>query len=178
MERSSHRKAAIVVSIKGLQSGSRTFEETVPATSISGIVAEIAGDVHVNGQVNRISRRLRIHVSISATAHLICDRSLEEFDEPITAEGDYEFLFDTDLAVEQRGELLDPDVVRGLPVDATEVDITEDVRQELALAIPMRRIAPKYRQLELNEMYPGISNEEPASDERWAALKNLKQSSK
>ena len=181
MERTSHRKAIIVVPIKGLQDGTRAFEDTVPAKAIAGIVSEIDGEVHIAGQVTRIGRRFRVKVSISAVAHLICDRSLEDYDEPITTEAAYEFILDSELAHEQAGELLDPEVVRGLNADATEINITEDVRQEIALAIPMKRVAPKYRTVELDEilkMKDVVVKPEDVPDTTgpWEALKKLKQS--
>lgn len=181
MEHTSHRKATIVVPIRGLLEGTRAFEDTVSSASIAGIVPEISGEVHVIGEVNRIGSRFRVKVSISASAQLICDRSLEKFEEPITASAEYEFILDSDLAEQQSGELFDSDVVKGLATDAAEIDITDDVRQELALAIPMRRVAPHYRGLELDEIYPTSNVDAPldeaeVADDRWAALKKLRQS--
>ena len=64
--------------------------------------------------------------------------------------------------------------------DATVIDITDEVRQELMVHLPMRRVAPKYRDKELTELFPeleGRDAEAPQPDvvnDQWAALRKLK----
>lgn len=151
-----------------------SFELKIPANAIPDVVPEYVGDVEINGQVVRVGQRYRVMMDVSGIARLICDRSLEEFDEQVQVHLDCEFVVDAEMASQQVGHLVDPEDVRGLMPDVTEIDVTDEVRQELALALPMRRVAPQYRNIELYELYPHAKEASDVVDERWAALKKLK----
>lgn len=174
MERTLHRYHAVLVPIRWLTDGRRNFELKLPANAIPDVVSEYVGDVVINGQVVRIGQRYHVSMDVSGTARLICDRSLEEFDEQIQVHLDVEFVVDAEMASQQAGELVDPEDVHGIMPDVTELDVTDEVRQELALALPMRRVAPQYRDIELDELFPLAREASDAVDERWAALKKLK----
>ncbi len=172
MERGARAKAAVSVSLVGLQNGQREFEVVVPASSIEGLVSEYQTDVQVRGTVYRNGRKLHVSYTVNADALLVCDRSLEEFVEPISVDGELDYAFDGELHARQQGVELDPEEVRGLRDDAQEIDLTDDVRQDLAIAIPMKRVSPAYRDVEISSLLP----EEPQSstpDDRWAALQKL-----
>jgi uncharacterized metal-binding protein YceD (DUF177 family) len=106
---------------------------------------------------------------------------LEEFDEDISADLSLSYVIDPALAAEQAGNVqdFDEEVIRGLREEDKRIDITEDVRQVLAVAIPLRHVAPAYRDVPLEQLHPALApkaradDDEPV-DDRWAALKNLK----
>ena len=62
------------------------------------------------------------------------------------------------------------------------IDITEEIREELAVNLPMKRIAPEFEDKEFEEIFteytnkknPAIADKVSIIDERWAPLKNLK----
>jgi uncharacterized metal-binding protein YceD (DUF177 family) len=96
---------------------------------------------------------------------------------------DLDFVVDHDLAATQRGRIseLDDEEVRGIREEDKVIDLTEDVRQVLTVAIPFRRVAPAYRDKELEEIHPAIKERDANGtdhsqvvDERWAALAKLK----
>lgn len=170
----------IDISIVGIRDGHHPFSETVQAREIPGLGPEFQRDVHVEGVLQKQSGRYSVSASVAAVARLMCDRSLEEFDEPLEASFDLEYRVDSALAAEQRGRIaeLDDEEVRGLRDDEKAIDITEDVRQVLMLAIPARRVAPAYRDKNLDEIFPSIKGrdaEQPSKDvdDRWEALKNI-----
>lgn len=170
----------IDISIVGIRDGNHPFEMTVQASEIPGFGPEFLRDVHVEGVLQKRGGRYTVSATATATARLVCDRSLEEYDEPLEASFELEYTVDTALAVSQRGRIaeLDDEEVRGLRDDDKAVDITEDVRQVLTLAIPARRVAPAYRDKDLDEIFPSIKGrdaEQPSNDvdDRWEALKNI-----
>jgi uncharacterized metal-binding protein YceD (DUF177 family) len=60
--------------------------------------------------------------------------------------------------------------------DDQEIDISEQIRQELMLNLPMKRIAPEYRDKTIEELYPEFldSNQNNSQiDERWKGLEGL-----
>jgi uncharacterized metal-binding protein YceD (DUF177 family) len=64
--------------------------------------------------------------------------------------------------------------------DDTTIDLSDEVRQELAISLPMRRIAPQYRTKEFIEIFPAFAEHQPETtneggiDPRWAALQSIK----
>jgi uncharacterized metal-binding protein YceD (DUF177 family) len=162
------------ISIEGLRRGSRTFELTVEARQISGLVEEYNGMVHVEGTIHRIGDRLHVDVEIDAIADLVCDLSLEQYEEDIRSELTVEYQFDNDLASEQDASPDEDWKVKGLFEHARTIDLEDDIRQELTLALPMKRIAPRHRDQSIEDLHPDLHSGESPSDERWDALKKLK----
>lgn len=171
----------ISIDIIGLQDGSHPIALNVSTTDIPGISPEYVGSVVIDGHLHKIGKRFQLDAEVQATAQLVCDRSLEEYNEPIITELGLDFVVDSALALKQEGHLddLDDDDVRGLRDDARSLDITDDVRQLLILALPMKRVAPQYRTAELTDIHPVLGSDSSESssdtiDDRWAALKDIK----
>ncbi len=175
----------IDISIVGIRDGNHPFTIETPVSDIPGLAPEFIGTVRTEGVLRKLGSRYTVEADVEGTARLTCDRSLEEFDEPLVASIDLQYVVDHDLAVQQRGRIadLDDEEVRGLREEDKVIDITEDVRQVLTLSIPFRKVAPAYRDKELEDIHPAMrergttpeDGSEPV-DERWAALKNLKRS--
>lgn len=173
----------ITINIVGLRDGNHPFNIETDVSKIPEIASEFIGTVHTEGVLRKVSSRYSLVADVSGTARLVCDRSLEEYDEPISAVIDLDFVVDHDLAAQQRGRIseLDDEEVRGIREEDKVIDLTEDVRQVLTVAIPFRRVAPAYRDIELEEIHPVIKGndadetvEPEMVDDRWAALAKLK----
>jgi hypothetical protein len=64
------------------------------------------------------------------------------------------------------------------------INITDEIRQELGVMMPLKRISPKYRGKELSDIFPSFAddddktisttNQEQPLDPRWAALQSIK----
>ncbi len=174
MERHTRSKEILAISLVGLNHEQQEFQILVPAKAIQGLAPEYKNDVEVRGTVVKAGRKVHVTYTIAADATLVCDRSLEEYTEPILVNVALDYSFSNDLYASQAGIDVDPDEIRGLREDAQSIDITEDVRQELVVALPMKRIAPAYRDVDATELFQlDQPNDEQAVDERWAALKNL-----
>lgn len=173
----------ITINIVGLRDGNHPFSIETDVSQIPGLASEFIGTIHTEGVLRKASSRYTLDADVSGTARLVCDRSLEEYEEPITAVIDLDFVVDHDLAATQRGRIseLDDEEVRGIREEDKVIDLTEDVRQVLTVAIPFRRVAPAYRDKELEEIHPAIKERDADGtdhtqvvDERWAALAKLK----
>jgi len=169
----------VLLEIVGMRDGARPFSITTPVEEIHGLSKEFQGEVLVEGRIIKSGRRYVVEASASAEGVFVCDRSLEEFRERISADIHLEFVIDSALAARQAATKLDLDdeQERGIGEDDRTIDITEDVRQVLTVAIPMQHIAPAYRDVPLEEIYPTLkaSNDDQAPiDDRWAALQQLK----
>ncbi|MBU3742220.1 MAG: DUF177 domain-containing protein [Candidatus Kapabacteria bacterium] len=172
--------AMITVPIQGMQDGQVLFDITVPASDIPDISSEFSRDIRVAGTVTRTGRRFAIRCTVETLAVLVCDRSLEEFDEPLCVELDLSFVVDTEGAITRsRTEQLDDEGPIPIRDDAKTIDITDEVRQELTVHLPMRRVAPRYRDKDITEIYGDMSkgdqDEAPPADDTWAALRGIQQ---
>ena len=175
----------IAIQIVGLREGNHPFTVEIEASQILGITPEIRGTVSTTGVLRKIGSRYLLDAETFGTARLVCDRSLEEFDEPLQAAFHIEFKVDHLLAAKQQGSEgeFDDEEVRGMYTENKVIDITEDVRQVLTVAIPFRRVAPEYRDKKLNEIHSSVAVRDSnvvdlhvEVDDRWSALSKLKRS--
>ena len=175
MDRDRSTSSPLRISIEGFPKGSRQFDFLIEPDDVDGLVEEYKDDINVSGVLHRIGRRLHLDATVETTASLICDRSLEKYSEEISVDISVEYEFDNELAAEQEAQELDDEEVLGLYEDAKFIEIDNEVRQVLALALPMKRIAPPYRGKEIDEIHPELKNKgEEKIDSRWDALKKLK----
>lgn len=174
MERSLYRNDDLSISIAGLDSGSRSFSASVMAKEVSSLASVFQGAIEIEGTVRRLGSRFYVDASVAAPATLVCDRSLEQYVEQIECDLSMMYELDAEMAIEQKGKDLADQDVRGLLPDAQYIDLSEDVRQELALGLPMKRIAPQYRNQSIEEIFPGLQQSEDQPDSRWEALNKLR----
>ncbi|MEM1115059.1 MAG: DUF177 domain-containing protein [Bacteroidota bacterium] len=136
-----------------------------PTAADLGLDPEMFSDVAVDLRLDVGEQRVLAQYTARATAHLECDRTLAPFDQEI--EGEHAVLFTADAASE------DDEGVVPFPADATEIDLTDPVRDTLLLALPTRRVSPEAEAAEIPTAFGGPAEGEPA-DDRWAALEALR----
>ena len=112
---------------------------------------------------------------VSGTAKLICDRSLEPFDYPLETAHKIVFKYGTE-------EMEVTDEIVTIPHDKVSLDVGQYLYEFIALALPLKRIHPKYQQeddendeVEGKVIYTTSteSENESEADPRWEILKNL-----
>jgi uncharacterized protein len=114
--------------------------------------------------------------SISGTARLICDRSLEPFDFPLETENKMVFKYG-----EEEAEVTDEIMI--ITQDKATLNVGQFLYEYIALALPMKRIHPKFQSEEDDDetegkiIYTSQTEEDESEgtlDPRWEALKKLK----
>lgn len=154
--------------IQGLQDGQASVQLTANVREIDGIFPEFSGEISLTGTVRKVGKRYSFKGEATCMATMICDRTLNEFTEKITAPVTADYLADTQVFLMQEGEKEgEMHIIRD---DELFIDLSDEVRQELALSLPMKRIAPEYRGKEWEDIAPEIATE---IDDRWKALKEL-----
>lgn len=168
----------IKVDISGMADGVYEFDIVTPISNVECSFEEFIGDINLAVSVTKLGLRYTTKVSANANAKLICDRSLKEYVELITCEFEIVYKADTRLFLEigKHGENDKEIIIRE---DSKYIDISEEVIEHLALELPMKRLAPEFRDKELEEIFPEISAEyikkdDSSVDERWSKLKNIK----
>lgn len=148
----------------------------------SDLVEDITGHFHV--KLTKTSASMMAHVRLEGQATLLCDRSLELFDYPFSAQ---------ETVVFKPGEAFAEiaDNVYSLSPQQFEIDFSQIIYDLLAVSIPTRRIHPDYLDEEEQEgdvaYYTTASEDdddatqdqeeqadEQPIDPRWEALKKLK----
>ncbi len=162
------------VRIQGLRDGHYDISLTAPVESIADMAAEFFGEITLVGVLEKIGRRYTFVGTARCQARLICDRTLEPYTEWIEAPIEVAYLADTDLYLLRQGEQRDRTYeLQIIREDDTHIDLAEEVRQELAVHLPMKRVAPQYREISFEQLYPQHAAPSHKEDERWAPLREL-----
>lgn len=157
----------ITIDIKALKAGVYEYEWTPDAEELE-LDKEVFRDLEVEARLDFHAGRAFVMLTTQATASLICDRTLEPFEQDV--EGNFEILFASPEmldAMEDAG-----DDIHELAADAEEIDITEMVRDTFILSIPLRKISPGAEQEELPLEF-GRPEGKAGTDPRWEALRKL-----
>ena len=107
---------------------------------------------------------------IKGSAFLICDRSLDEFDYPVSIHKKVVFKYG-----EVPQEISDEIIV--ITQDQDKLDLGQLMYEFISLQIPMKKLHPRFNKDETNEglVYTSSTKEdEEKIDPRWEALKKLK----
>ncbi len=169
----------VLLDIVGMREGKRSISLSIPASEIPRLSTEFDAKVVIDGRIHKSGRHYVVDAVVTADGLFVCDRSLENFREIITADLHVKFIIDPALAARQRTVQaeLDDEQERGIGEDDKSLNITEDVRQVLTVAVPMQHIAPAYRDVPLEEIYPTLKPKNDGQgpmDDRWEALEQLK----
>ena len=136
------------------------------------------GKFRVHLQLDKSERMLQLDFSITGSIEVICDRSLDAFDYPLHIEQKHILKFGG-----QDQELTDEIEIIGR--DVTTINVAQYVYEFIVLAIPMKKIHPRYEGQTYEQNEEGLliysskaepsetENEEADVDPRWAALKKL-----
>ncbi len=164
----------VLINIQGMPDGVSTIHIEKNVDDVEGIFPEFFGIVRLEGELRKFKNRFSFHGTVSSKAKLVCDRSLKEFTEEISSEIKIAFIKDTELyriAKERGDESRDENIIHE---DEKHLNLTEEIAQQLAVMIPMKKIAPEFRKKELDDIYPEVNSKSNKIDDRWEGLKNLK----
>ena len=127
--------------------------------------------------LNKSDTMMKLHFDIKGEVELECDRSLEKFAYPIDTSRDLILKYGDEWQ-----ELSDEIIV--IPRDSERINIAQFVYEFIGLAIPMKKLHPKFSSEEQNDepeiVYSsqdqdeGQENNEGSIDPRWSKLKKLK----
>ena len=136
------------------------------------------GHLHAEVELLKTERLMTLNFHITGTVQLTCDRSLDEFDQPLDIREQLLVRFG-DEAKE-----LDDNVLQITP-DTQSLPLAQHLYDYIGLALPMKKLHPRFQdEADDNPDAPtklifstrpaddAPDDDEPA-DPRWAALRNL-----
>lgn len=177
------------IQIQGLADGDHEFEYEVNEKFFAAFEQDLIekGNFNVFLELNKSATMLQLEFDITGSVELTCDRSLDEFTQEISVNEPYIYKFGaTRKVVAEDLEII--------PFGVAEINISQLIFDLIALAVPVKRLHPRYD--EENEDQAGYiysskedrvskasSNDETELnlekteeniDPRWAVLKSLK----
>lgn len=117
---------------------------------------------------------INLHFDIEAEVELTCDRSLENFMYPVAIEEDIIIKFGDD-------DITQSDDVVVIRRDADKINVGDFIYEFVSLAVPMRKLHPRFDGEEQPDLVYTSTTGEAEEDEtesvdpRWEALKKLKE---
>lgn len=165
--------------IHGIKDGKYQLDLESDVREIKELSEEFIDSVSIKGILTKIGKRYTFVGKAKCNAKLICDISLEEFIEEIETDIEISFVANNELyflnKAKSNFESETGDII--IHEDEQEIDFSEQVRQELMISLPMKRVAPSFRDKSIEDIYPQFmadKQEKPEIDERWKGLENLK----
>ncbi|GAB2968678.1 DUF177 domain-containing protein [Hymenobacter coalescens] len=138
-----------------------------------------SGQLRADVLVDKTAQRIVINTHIVGTVQLICDRSLDEFDQPIDVTNQLLVRFGDEVLE------LDDDVLQVTP-DTQSLPLAQHLFDYIGLALPMKKLHPRFQNEEddnpdaeaklIYSTGPAADDEdddEDTTDPRWNALRNL-----
>ena len=145
------------ISILGMEDGDHAFHSSCDSSEIRDMFPEFNGVVEINGMIKKQGKRLTLNAQASCMSTLTCDLSGEDFEQKIEAPIMKYFRIDSQLFNLQTEEDGDEILLRD---DEEFIDITEEVRQELVIHLPMKRVSPAYADVSFETLHPGLLSKE------------------
>ncbi|TYP95067.1 Uncharacterized metal-binding protein YceD, DUF177 family [Fodinibius salinus] len=157
--------------------------ESRKTVRLSGDDLDLSPHTFEGGEVELVFYRtphfIRVNFEVESEVALTCDRSLESYIQPIVSE--YEVVFKVDVREESEDE---NGAVRRFDFSTNTLDVGDEVRDTIALNIPIKKLHPKFidedgtpKEFE-TKSYGDIPDEEEGesemADSRWEKLKELK----
>jgi uncharacterized protein len=156
-----------------LSEGPHSYSFEGPGSEV-GLSDRFPGNVRVSAHLDRRGRQFLLDADVRSTASFSCDRCLKPFEQEI--EGAYRTLYVTEPSGE--GTDADDEEIRVISADAQALELDDDVRQTLELAVPSKLLCrddckglcPTCGK-DLNDGPCGCEQE--ALDPRWEPLRSL-----
>ena len=143
----------------------------------------LGGKLHADVELEKSETLLTLHFDIKGTVRLTCDRSLEEFDQPVDVQEDLIMKFGSE------DKELDDNLWQ-IESDTQQINVAQHLYDYIVLSLPMKKLHPRFLEEEDEESENDIliysskhaGDTETDSDEgdddddidpRWDALKNL-----
>jgi len=161
------------IQVGGLSQGSHSYSFQVEPREI-GLDERFTGTVDVTVELEKTPTQVELMGRASAEGRFACDRCAEEFTQALKGSWRMHYLWNETEAAQW-----DPSEVQIVPPTLAVIDLGEDVRQTLILAVPLKLLCrPECKGLcpqcgtNLNQATCNCSSE--PGDSRWDALRALR----
>lgn len=168
----------IKIYIQGIKDGAYDVEQEAPAEEIPEIYPEFFGNIRLTGKLRKFADRYTFTGKAECSARFICDLTATEYTDLVTAEINTSYIMESKQRNSKHSDALTPE--EGVKIVSEEdkyIDLSDDVREELAVNVPMKKVAPQYRDKSFEDVFPEYSarsRDNDDIDERWSILNKFK----
>lgn len=156
----------VKLELKGLKDGVHIKKFVIEPDSLSLPEEIFQSPIAIKTILELQGDNVSVEYSADTVAKLICDRTLEPFDYDLNAnQRVFAFLKDQETTKDQT-EIVEVDT------KYEEIDLSENIRDTIMLAIPLRKVSPGAEEKDIPVIFGKDPNE---IDERWEALRKLKE---
>jgi uncharacterized protein len=164
------------IQITGLSEGVHEFRFSQTASALD-LGERFHGDVAVEARLEKTGTQLSLRAAVSVEAMFICDRCTAEFRTKLTPSYRMYYVWD-----ETEAGQIDPAEVHLLPQGESILDLSDDVRQTILLAVPLKLLCRE----ECRGLCPHCGTDlnvgtcscfPVTEDSRWDTLRQLRQGS-
>jgi uncharacterized metal-binding protein YceD (DUF177 family) len=160
-----------VINIHGLSKDVHQFDYHLDDLFFKNFGQEVIQKGSIDAKVTLDKRETFIdtHFELKGSVELICDRSLEPFQYPISINRKIVFKFG-----EEEKEVSDE--IQIISAQRDQLEMGQFMYEFILLEIPMKKLHPKFESesSEDDSIVYSSSTEEETMDPRWEALKKLK----
>lgn len=150
----------VKLDITDLKDGVVSTERRQPTAEELDLDPEKFSDIELLITLQKTDDRLEVSFDATATAHLQGDRTLRWYDESL--DGSFSVTFKPGGKMSEADR--DDESVRQYSPFDQEIDITQEVRDTILLALPLRQIAPGGEDEKLDLEYGVAKDDEGASE--------------
>jgi len=164
------------ISFTGLKPGSYQFDYNVDKKFFEAFNFDefLDSNVKVNLDFVKKSNLFELHFLAKGEVNVLCDISMEPYDQPIEGELNIIVKFGSEYNDDNEELII-------IPYNESHINVSQYIYEMIVLAMPNKRIHPgvedgslKSDILEkLKELEPGSKKKENETDPRWAELKKL-----
>ncbi len=157
--------------VGGLSEGVHRFHFDVPASDVG--LGEEFSDVHTDVELDKTPNQIMLRAAIHTAAGFSCDRCTAPFASRLDSSYRMHYIWN-----EEEASIYDVAEVQVIPQGSAVIDITEDVRQTVLIAVPLKLLCREdclglcpHCGKDLNEGPCGCTTVEV--DSRWDKLRAL-----
>lgn len=167
-----HEENQVRIRISQLSPGTHSFHYSVNPQDI-GLDETFHNHVVVDVNLEKTTRQMYVRGEVVATGRFTCDRCLEDFSQNIQSTFAVFYVFS-----EEEAAKFDAEEVRVIHPDTPTIDATDDVRQSVVLAVPLKLLCRDECKglcatCGVNLNSETCSCREVMADSRWEGLKNI-----
>lgn len=164
------------IQVAGLSNGVHLYHFEAAGSDL-GLAEGFRQPISVDISLNKEGTQIFLKASVHTGATFICDRCLSEFSGELDTQ--YKMYYVSDPS---EGDRFDPSEVQVISPSLNAIDIAEDVRQTILLAVPLKLLCSEgcrglCPQCGTNRNLGTCECREENDDPRWEQLKNLKNDS-
>jgi uncharacterized protein len=120
------------IQISGLSEGSHNYQFREPVANV-GLGEEFSGEVEVEATLEKSGTQLYLKAGVCASGNFVCDRCAAPFRRKVTSTYRIFYVWDP-----READIRDASDVQVIPAGLPVIDLSDDVRQTVLLAVPLK----------------------------------------